>query len=170
MRAALALGSRSGPCTITSTRLSLWRNSSFPRKSAIKSSWQQPKRWFFDQCYLGGQRNAIDSTFHRSRGEISILFKTTWVEAGPGRLDLCLWLFYVAKLSFNTSRGRDGGREAGGRYHPHKGLHWQTSSRHSDESLVGSCVTIRYNPGSLLCYLDRYRFFFLNVCIVLSRN
>ena len=112
----------------STSRLSLWRNSSFPRKSAIKSSWQQPKRWFFDQCYLGGQRNAINSTFHRSRGEISILFKTTWVEAGPGRLDLCLWLFYVAKLSFNTSRGTDGGRLEGGITHIRD---CQTSSKHS---------------------------------------
>ena len=91
--------------TIPTTRLSLWRNSSFPRKSAIKSSWQQPVRWFLIQWYLGGLGNAINSTFHQFRKEISILFKTTWVEAGPGRLDLCLWLFYVAKLSFNTRQG-----------------------------------------------------------------
>lgn len=35
----------------------------------------------------------------------SILLKTTWVAAGHGRQDLCLWLFYAAKLSFNTRQG-----------------------------------------------------------------
>ena len=37
--------------------------------------------------------------------------------------------------------GMAGGRREGSTNHPHQGLHWQTSSRHSHESLVESCVT-----------------------------
>ena len=52
--------------TITTTRSQLWRNSSFPRKSAIKSSWQQPARWSTRSIFLRCWSNAINLTFHSS--------------------------------------------------------------------------------------------------------